>query len=159
MSTYLYFVSFGNRAFCFLILISAVCPLFAQKELLRAGTTLEVSLLKAVDSETANPGAAIELEVSTRVSTSNGKILIKEGLLAQGRVTKVVRAYESRTGEGLVEIEVMTVRAADGTRIYVRGTRLWAKGNYQVNRSWGARIDAGAAISVTIQEDYLIIGF
>lgn len=143
---------------CLLALLTfCSAPLWAQRETLRAGTQLELELAKPISSQDATPGAVVDFFVRTNVVSAKGYPLIQEGVYGQGRIVKVIRARESRTGEGILEIEAISVRAVDGTRILVISGRLGARGNCRVNRNCEAQLNNGMSLSATIQEDYIII--
>ena len=141
---------------------TALLALFTQsfkpadlgKEVLSAGTRLDLVLRSSIDSETANQGNMIDFEVRTRITSTNGKVLVPEGAYAQGRIIKVVRTSESTKVEGYLELEAISVRASDGSRVTIRSSTLNARGNCRTNCD--AVIESGAALTATIQEDYLI---
>lgn len=141
----------------FAVLNFCSLPLCAQRETLQAGTQLELELAKPISSEDATPGAVVDFFVRTNVVSAKGYALIQERVYGQGRIVKVVRARESRTGEGILEIEANSVRAVDGTRVLVISSRLIARGNCRVSRNCEAQLNSGMSLSATVQEDYIII--
>jgi hypothetical protein len=99
----------------------------------------------------------VDFEVRTRITSANGKVLVPEGAYAQGRIIKVTRTTESTKVEGYLEMEAISVRATDGTRITIRSSALTARGNCRTNCD--AVIESGATITATVQEDYLISAY
>jgi hypothetical protein len=86
-----------------------------------AGTPLVVALDKAISSASVNTGESVSFHLVSDYSEF-GKVLIKEGTTVRGSVTKVDRR-EAGGQPGTLTVSVRSVRAVDGTRIPLRGSK------------------------------------
>lgn len=88
---------------------------------LPAGTKIKLGLADRLSSKTAQEGDEVEYFVKYDVLSPNGEVVIKQGAIATGRVTKARRA--GLLGKkGKLEFTVEEVDAVNGTKIPLRST-------------------------------------
>jgi hypothetical protein len=103
------------------LLTGAGLQLDAQMVSLQDGTPVRLRLMKTVTSADAQVGETVDFEVTEPV-VSQGLVVIPKGSLALGKVTKVEKKRRfGRAGE--LEVNVDSVRLADGSRVPLRATR------------------------------------
>jgi len=104
------------------------------------GTPVRLRLMKTVSSAEAKVGETIDFEVSEPV-VSQGIVVIPKGSLAWGKVTKVEQKRRfGRAGE--LEVNIESVRLADGSRATLRASREKGEGDMS-----GGRLAATIAAS------------
>jgi len=87
---------------------------------LKKGSTVNLQLKNLLSSETARAGSALELEVADDVLV-DGRVMIKKGSLAVGRVTQAVARRRSNPGK--LEFNIDSVKGSNGTDIRLLGTQ------------------------------------
>jgi hypothetical protein len=101
--------------------IGAGYRLDAQIVPLQDGTPVRLRLMKTVSSADARVGETVDFEVTEPV-VSQGLVAIPKGSVALGKVVKVQKKRRfGRAGE--LEVNVDSVRLADGSRVPLRATR------------------------------------
>lgn len=115
---------------------------------LQAGTSLSFTLSEELESIDAEIGNVVELRLRGNV-TVNGMVVLRDGAIAEGEVTRVKR----NCGDGCIEsisITVNTVQAVDGQRISVQGSHF--KRSAQCD-SCTATIHSGTRLKATVLND------
>lgn len=86
-----------------------------------AGTPLKVALDRDISSASVNQGDSVSFHLVSDYSEF-GKVLITAGTVVRGSIAKVDRR-EAGGQPGTVTVSVRSVRAVDGTRIPLRGSK------------------------------------
>jgi len=143
------------KSFSFLLLFSLFSTATFANELppvtqitLTAGTSLSFTLNDEIESTDAEIGNVIELRLRGNV-TVNGKVLLRDGAIAEGEITRVKR----NCGDGCIQsisITVTSVQAVDGQRISVQGSHF--KRSAECN-SCTATIHSGTRLKATVLND------
>ena len=89
---------------------------------LKAGTVIPMELVSTISSKTARSGQLVDFRVTSDVKV-DGKTVIAAGSIAQGQI---VRAKKNGLlgAEGELEIAVKSIRAVDGTNIYLSSNKV-----------------------------------
>ena len=97
---------------------------------LKAGTVIPMELVNTITSKTARSGQLVDFRVTSDVKV-DGKTVIAAGSIAQGQI---VRAKKNGLfgSEGELEIAVKSVKAVDGTTIYLSSNNLSDEGSNKV---------------------------
>ena len=97
---------------------------------LKAGTMIPMELVSTITSKTARNGQMVDFRVMSDVKVG-GKTVIPAGSIAQGQI---VRAKKSGLlgSEGELEISVKSVKAVDGTNIYLSSNNISDEGSNKV---------------------------
>lgn len=97
---------------------------------LKAGTMIPMELVSTITSKTARNGQMVDFRVMSDVKV-DGKTVIPAGSIAQGQI---VRAKKSGLlgSEGELEISVKSVKAVDGTNIYLSSNNISDEGSNKV---------------------------
>ena len=97
---------------------------------LKAGTMIPMELVSTITSKTARNGQMVDFRVMSDVKV-DGKTVIPTGSIAQGQI---VRAKKSGLlgSEGELEISVKSVKAVDGTNIYLSSNNISDEGSNKV---------------------------
>lgn len=97
---------------------------------LKAGTTVPMSLETTIDGNNVRTGQTIQFKVTQDIKVE-GKTIIAAGSLAQGQV---VRAEKNGLlgSAGEVEIAVKSVQAVDGTPVYLTNGNVFDEGKNKV---------------------------
>jgi hypothetical protein len=95
-----------------------------------AGTVIPMELVSTITSSNARSGQMVDFRVMSDVKV-NGKTVVSAGSIAQGQI---VRAKKSGLlgSEGELEISVKSVKAVDGTNIYLSNNNLSDEGSNKV---------------------------
>lgn len=98
--------------------------------LLKAGTVIPMELISTITSKNARSGQMVDFRVMSDVKV-DGKTVIAAGSIAQGQI---VRAKKSGLlgSEGELEISVKTIKAVDGTNIYLSSNNVSDEGSNKV---------------------------
>jgi hypothetical protein len=94
-----------------------------------AGTPFKVALDRDISSASVNQGDTVSFHMTSDYSEF-GHVLIKQGTVVRGTVAHVDRR-EAGGNPGTVTVQVRSVRAVDGTRIPLRGSKAVAGKNRQ----------------------------
>lgn len=94
---------------------------------LKAGTIIPMELISTITSSNARSGQIVDFRITNDVKVG-GKIVISAGSIAQGQI---VRAKKNGLlgSEGELEISVKSVKAIDGTNIYLSSNNLNDEGS------------------------------
>ncbi|WP_276867141.1 hypothetical protein [Bacteroides heparinolyticus] len=97
---------------------------------LKAGTIVPMELMNTITSAGARSGQIVDFRVPNDIKV-DGKTVIEAGSIAQGQV---VRAKKNNLlgMQGELEIAVRSVKAVDGTTIYLTAGNLNDEGNNQM---------------------------
>ncbi len=114
-----------------------------------AGTPVYLELNQHVSSAELEVGYTVEFLVRSNV-TVDGKVVIAAGSIAEGRVTRLVKACGRRCNERcpLIVINAESVQAVDGQRIYLRSIPFKVKGDCYNGQP--AKAPLGSAVSARI---------
>lgn len=98
--------------------------------LLKAGTVIPMELISTITSKNARSGQMVDFRVMSDVKV-DGKTVIAAGSIAQGQI---VRAKKSGLlgSEGELEISVKTIKAVDGTNVYLSSNNVSDEGSNKV---------------------------
>lgn len=108
-----------------LILNFNAVTLFAmglEKVILPAGSIISLENPTEINSENIIAGQSINFIVQNDVKV-DGKIVINQGTIAKGIVTRVQKA-KGLGKEGSLEIEIKSVEAVDGTEVRLTSTKV-----------------------------------
>lgn len=94
--------------------------------ILRAGTSIPLELVSTLSSNVKS-GQMVDFRVLSDVK-ANGKIVISAGSIAQGQITRV-KKRGLLGSEGELEIAIKSVKAVDGTTVYLSGNNLYDEGS------------------------------
>lgn len=94
---------------------------------LKAGTSIPMDLMTSLSGNNTRNGQIIDFRVTSDVKV-NGKTVITAGSVAQGQVVKSKKNGLFGTA-GELEVAVKSVRAVDGTMIYLSGSSLSDEGS------------------------------
>lgn len=110
---------------CAVLFMSFTLP--AETVIIKSGTVIPMELMTTLSSKTARTGQMVDFRVTNDVKV-NGKVVIAAGSIAQGQV---VRSQKNGLmgKEGELEISVKTIRAVDGTIVYLSNNSLTDEGN------------------------------
>lgn len=126
--------------------------------ILPAGTLVSLELNQEVSSEAVEVGHTLEFTVRNDVKV-NGKVLIRAGSLAEGRVTKVdkfLNACSSCDGTcSSVTVTVESAQAVDGQSILLNATPLTKRGHCA--GVGPTTLEIGARITARVRNDVTII--
>ena len=97
---------------------------------LKAGTVIPLELVKTITSKTARSGQLVDFRV-TSDGKVDGKTVVAAGSIAQGQI---VRAKKNGLlgAEGELEIAVKSIKAVDGTSVYLSSSNLADEGSNKV---------------------------
>lgn len=97
---------------------------------LKAGTVIPMELISTITSKSARSGQMVDFRVMSDVKV-DGKTVISAGSIAQGQI---VRAKKSGLlgSEGELEIAVKSIKAVDGTNVYLTTNNLSDEGSNKV---------------------------
>ena len=111
------------------------------------GTPIKLGLLETIGSQRNQTGDTVAFRVSEDV-TQDGKVLIAEGAIALGKITKLKSAKSwGRSGE--LEVKVYSVEAADGTYIPLT-SELEEEREHRTGETAGAAIGGAIIIAFPI---------
>jgi hypothetical protein len=94
--------------------------------ILRAGTSIPLELVSTLYSSNVRSGQMVDFRVLSDVK-ANGKIVIS-GSIAQGQITRA-KKRGLLGSEGELEIAIKSVKAVDGTTVYLSGNNLYDEGS------------------------------
>ncbi|EOS08249.1 hypothetical protein C801_01451 [Bacteroides uniformis dnLKV2] len=95
--------------------------------ILRAGTSIPLELVSTLYSSNVRSGQMVDFRVLSDVK-ANGKIVISAGSIAQGQITRA-KKRGLLGSEGELEIAIKSVKAVDGTTVYLSGNNLYDEGS------------------------------
>ena len=97
---------------------------------LKAGTVIPMELVNTITSKNARSGQMVDFRVTGDVKV-DGKTVVAAGSIAQGQI---VRAKKNGLlgSEGELEIAVKSIKAVDGTNIYLSSNNLADEGSNKV---------------------------
>ena len=123
-----YFKSTAMLMACAILFMSFTMP--GETVVLKAGTVIPLELISTITSKTARTGQVVDFRVMSDIAV-NGKVLVSAGSIAQGQI---VRAKKSGLlgSEGELEIAVRSVKAVDGTNIYLSSNSIVDEGSNKV---------------------------
>lgn len=98
-----------------------------EKIILPAGTSIRLENSSEISSENLIAGQTVDFFVSGDVKV-DGKVVVKNGSLAKGYVTRVQKA-KGLGKEGSLEIEIRSVQAVDGSEVKLTSARVSEVGN------------------------------
>lgn len=116
---------------CAMIFMSFTMP--GQTVIIKAGTNVPLELISTLNSSTAKTGQMVDFRVTNDIKVDN-KTVIEAGSIAQGQI---VRAKKNGLlgAEGEVEVSIRTVRAIDGTNVYLSNNSLNDEGSNKLGIS------------------------
>ncbi len=120
---------------------------FGRKVMLRSGTLVLLQLDEQIQSSRMTVGQMVKFKVTTDVIV-DGRIAIRTGALAYGRVKNVAQSTYNNAEE--ITFEVKTVQAVDGQQVALNGAEQILKGAYP---NQGTTAPSGATISATVMND------
>ncbi len=95
--------------------------------ILKAGTNVPLELVSTLSSNSVKSGQMVDFRVLEDIKV-NGKTVISAGSIAKGQVTRAKK--NGLLGfEGELTIDIKSVRAVDGTTIYLSGNNLFDEGS------------------------------
>ena len=94
---------------------------------LKAGTIIPMELVTTLTSKNARSGQMVDFRVLNDVRV-NGEVVIRAGSIAQGQITKAEKSGLLGSA-GELEINVKSVKAVDGTTIYMTSSSLADEGS------------------------------
>jgi len=122
-----------------------------------ASTSVSLKLIEAISSEEVEIGNTVYLQVYRNVVVRN-TVVISAGSFAEGRVTKVKKAYNtcgectsSQNQCSMIEIIVETVQAVDGSSINLNGMPHRLKG--QCSGMGSTSVEIGTRISARVLDN------
>lgn len=121
-----------------------------NKIVLPAGTLVVLETNEKVFSDEMTQGQNLKFKVKTDVRV-NGKVVIKTGVIALGRVksiTKTTYNFPER-----ITIELTSVQTVDGQQIALDGNEQTFKGKFTGE---GTTIDMGETITATVMNDVIV---
>lgn len=127
------FKSFYFKPVVFLMALAMLTMSFTMPSgtvVLKAGTVIPMELVNTITSKTARSGQLVDFRVTSDVKV-DGKTVISAGSIAQGQI---VRAKKNGLlgSEGELEIAVKSIKAVDGTNIYLSSNNLADEGSNKV---------------------------
>lgn len=118
------------------------------------GTPVSLKLTEAINSEDVEIGNTVYLQVYRNVVVRN-TVVISAGSFVEGRITKVKKAYNncaectsSLNQCSMIEIEVETVQAIDGSSVNLNGMPHRLKG--QCSGQGSTMVEIGAKLSARV---------
>ena len=103
------------------VLVSLCCPAFSESSKLAERTTVKLRTTQNLTSGKVKTGGAVSYTVGEDVKDSQGRVLIKYGAHASGKVTKSSgRGMFGKNGK--LEFTVESVEAVDGTQVPLRSS-------------------------------------
>lgn len=124
--------------------------IFHKKATLKAGTLVMLESTETINSHTMTIGQLVQFKVKTNVY-AEGKLVIRTGALALGRVKSVQKATYNHPAQ--MTIELTSVQAIDGQSIALNGTEQTLKGAY---RNQGMSIHQGTMVSANVMNDQCV---
>ena len=142
------------------------CLVFAQPAfsgenniLIERGTEVMVRIVERLKSNTAKVGQTIHFVVEREIKNADGRVLIRDGASAYGRVTQAAKAgFFGAKGKLAVTIDY--VEAYDGTNVYLSGSQN-NEGNQAaigIFRGTNAVIEAGTIFSAYVANATVLDG-
>jgi len=122
-------------------------PIFGKKVDLLAGTTVMLELSETLSSDQMTTGKMVKFKVTTDVVV-DGRVAIRTGALAWGRVKSIAEATYNNPAQ--LRLEVQHVQAVDGQQINLNGAEQALRGTFS---SQGFQAQMGATIMATIMND------
>ncbi len=114
---------------------------------LTRGTPLKLELLESIGTQRNQEGDRVTFRVTDDV-IQDGKVLIAEGALAFGSITKLKSAKSwGRSGE--IEVSIQSVLAADGTYVPLTSS-IQKEKEYKIGETAGAAIGGAIIIAFPI---------
>jgi hypothetical protein len=114
---------------------------------LHAGTLIYLETNERLNTDQATNGQMVQFKVKMNV-TVNGKVVVRTGAIAIGRIKSVQGATYNNPAE--VTIELTNVQAVDGQFIDLSGTEQTVRGTYP---NQGTLINIGTAITANVMND------
>lgn len=93
-----------------------------EKVILPAGTIVRLENTSEISSENLIAGQTVDFFVSGDVKV-DGKIVVRNGSVAKGYVTRVQKA-KGLGKEGSLEIEIRSIQAVDGSEVKLTSSRV-----------------------------------
>lgn len=95
--------------------------------ILKAGTAIPLELVSTLNSNNVRNGQMVDFRVLGDIK-ADGKTVIAAGSIAQGQIT---RAKENGLlgSKGELEVNIRSVKAVDGTTVYLSGNNLSDEGS------------------------------
>lgn len=112
-----------------LLIVSFLTMSFRMKAdgvVLPAGTAIPLETASTISSETAAPGQLVDFKVRYDVKVGD-KIVISAGSIARGQILRASKA-KGLGKEGLIEIQLKTVKAVDGQDIPLTAGNVFQQG-------------------------------
>jgi hypothetical protein len=117
-----------------IVLITALAFLFMSFKIqpdgeveLTAGTNVPLETISMIRSDQVSVGQSIDFRVKYDVKIGD-KTVIAAGSLAKGQVMRAQRA-KGLGKEGLVEIQIKSVKAVDGQDVFLSGGNVYNEGD------------------------------
>lgn len=95
--------------------------------IIKSGTIIPMELMTTLTSKSARSGQMVDFRVLSDIKV-NGKTVISAGSIAQGQITKAEKSGLLGSA-GELEVTVKSVRAVDGTTIYLSSNNLTDEGS------------------------------
>lgn len=93
----------------------------------RAGTIIPLELVSKLSSNKVQSGQMVDFRVLNDIKV-NGKTVISVGFIAKGQITRVKKKGLMGNG-GELTVEIKSVRAVDGTTVFLSGDSLSDEGS------------------------------
>lgn len=93
---------------------------------LKAGTTIPLELVSTLSSNNVQSGQMVDFRVLNDIKV-NGKTVIAVGSIAQGQITRA-KKRGLMGSEGELTVTIRSVKAVDGTMVYLSGSNLSDEG-------------------------------
>lgn len=94
---------------------------------LNAGTNIPLETVSMIQSDLVEVGQTIDFRVKSDVKV-DGKTVVAAGSIAKGQVMRAQKA-KGLGKEGFVEIQLKSVKAADGQEIFLTGGNVYQEGD------------------------------
>ena len=124
-----------------------IMPKMMGKVNLAAGTLIYLETNERIFTDQATVGKIIQFKVKMNV-TVNGKVVVKTGAAAIGRIKTVQAATFNNPAE--ITIELTSVQAVDGQQVPLNGTEQTIRGEYP---NQGTQIPIGTSITTNVMND------
>lgn len=95
--------------------------------ILKAGTTIPLELVSTLSGNKVQSGQMVDFRVLDDIKV-NGKTVISVGSIAKGQITRA-KKNGLMGNEGELTVEIKSVRAVDGTTVYLSGNNLSDEGS------------------------------
>lgn len=115
---------------------------------LKAGTIIPMELVSTLNSSSVQSGQMVDFRVLNDIKV-NGKTVIAVGSIAQGQITRAKKSGLMGS-EGELTVAIKSVKAVDGTTVYLSGSNLSDEG--------GSKLAVSIVLTILCLFGFLIKG-